>query len=100
MLISCKTNNPVGDNIIHIREASFIQIELDELLNSSDIIPLEQRDESLLNKVVKVLNNSDGIFVWSSGKIYQFNVNQSYIRRLIGHNISIVEDSFVCSQPH
>ena len=30
------------------------------------------------------------------GKIYQFNVNQSYIRRLIGHNISIVEDSFVC----
>ncbi len=29
------------------------------------------------------------------GEIYSFTIYPSYIRRLIGHNISIVEDSFV-----
>ena len=31
------------------------------------------------------------------GELYEFKISQSYIRRLIGHNISIVEDSFACA---
>jgi ribosomal protein S3AE len=30
------------------------------------------------------------------GKIYSFSIYPSHIRRMISHNISIVEDSFVC----
>ena len=30
------------------------------------------------------------------GEIREIRINQSYIKRLIGHNSSIVEDSFVC----
>jgi len=40
-----------------------------------------------------IIRNKDNKLL---GEICQFKINPSYIRRLIGHNISIVENSFVC----
>ncbi len=40
-----------------------------------------------------IVKNENGELI---GEMYQFKINPSYIKRLIGHNISIVEDSFVC----
>ncbi|UZE93817.1 MAG: hypothetical protein IB618_03555 [Candidatus Pacearchaeota archaeon] len=40
-----------------------------------------------------IIKNRDGNLV---GEIYQFKIQPSFIRRLIGRNVSIIEDSFLC----
>lgn len=79
-----------------------------ELLNS--IVPLlALKSEALEGRTVKLDmtkllkgKGAEGKFIVKKkdssliGEIYSFRLHPSYVKRLIGHSISIVEDSFVC----
>ncbi|MGB9707935.1 MAG: hypothetical protein ACPLXC_01240 [Candidatus Pacearchaeota archaeon] len=84
----------------------FFDVKL-EVLES--IVPLlAVSPDSLINRVVKLDltkilkgKNCEAKFIVKRhendfiGEIFSFTIFPSYIRRLIGHNISIVEDSFI-----
>lgn len=84
----------------------FIDIKLTVLSTTVQLLALKEED--LVGRVVKldltkflkgkgaeakflIVKQDDKIF----GDIFSFEMYPSYIRRLIGHNSSIVEDSFV-----
>lgn len=66
--------------------------------------PEELKGRKIKFDLTKILKgkNCEGRFVVKEknnqliGEIYEFKLHPSYIRRLIGRNISIVEDSFIC----
>ena len=84
----------------------FFDVKL-EVLES--IVPLlAMNPDSLINRVVKLDltkilkgKNCEAKFIVKKhendliGEVFSFTIFPSYIRRLIGHNISIVEDSFI-----
>lgn len=84
----------------------FIDVKLVPLLVTVPLLALKEED--LVGRVVKldltkflkgkgaeakflIVKQDDKVF----GDIFSFEMYPSYIRRLIGHNTSIVEDSFV-----
>ncbi len=89
-----------------VEKKKFFDVKL-EILGS--IVPLlATSQDSLINRVVKLDltkilkgKNCEAKFIVKKheneliGEIFSFTIFPSYIRRLIGHNISIVEDSFV-----
>lgn len=88
-----------------VEKKKFFDVKL-EVLDS--IVPLlASNAESLIGRVVKLDltkilkgKNCEAKFIVKRyendmiGEIFSFTIYPSYIRRLIGHNISIVEDSF------
>lgn len=90
-----------------VLKKQYFDIKL-ELLGS--IVPLlALKPEELEGKTIKLDmtkllkgKGAEGKFIVKKkddaleGKIYSYSLYQSYIKRLIGHGISIVEDSFVC----
>lgn len=89
-----------------VEKKKFFDVKL-EVLDS--IVPLlASSQDSLIGRVVKLDltkilkgKNCEAKFLVKRyedsiiGEIFSFTIYPSYIRRLIGHNISIVEDSFV-----
>jgi ribosomal protein S3AE len=90
-----------------IEKKKFFEINLEALETSVPLLAV--RPEALENKTVKLDatkmlkgRGSEVRFIIKKvgdamvGQIYSFSLYPSYIRRLIGHGTSIVEDSFVC----
>ncbi|MEM4153110.1 MAG: hypothetical protein QXK80_03280 [Candidatus Pacearchaeota archaeon] len=89
-----------------VEKKKFIDVKLNVLSTTVQLLAFKQED--LVGKVVNldltkflkgkgaeakflIVKQDDNIF----GDIFSFEMYPSYIRRLIGHNVSIVEDSFV-----
>lgn len=89
-----------------VEKKKFIDVKLNVLSTTVQLLAFKQED--LIGKVVKldltkflkgkgaeakflIIKQDDNIF----GDILSFEMYPSYIRRLIGHNVNIVEDSFV-----
>jgi len=81
LLISCNSKKPEDGSVIHIRVDDFVQIELNELLANSDIIPLELTAESIIDDQAQYLPNEDGIYIFYR-KLIHFDFDGKFIRTI------------------